>query len=112
MATVLHRTTKQLITSANTPDFPEADWIINPDMSAVSSFPPKYWIITGNTVSLMSKPERDALDVTNESARKDAAASNLDELLLAVVKALNNGSFVPGSNYDGATLKSIIKGEL
>ena len=62
MATVLNRTTKQLIPSANTPDYPVADWIINPDLSAVEGFASVYWVITGDIVTLMTQGERDAVD--------------------------------------------------
>lgn len=54
MASVLHRTTKEYRGSANTPDFPAQDWVINPDMSAVAGQPVKYWAISGDTVTLMS----------------------------------------------------------
>ena len=67
MATVLHRTTKELKRSVNTPDFPKADWIINPDLAAVSGFPPKHWAIAGDTVRLMSPAARDAVDAQEEA---------------------------------------------
>lgn len=62
MATVLHRTTKELKLSVNTPDFPIGLWVINPDLSAVIGFPSKYWTITGDGVSLMAQTARDAVD--------------------------------------------------
>lgn len=62
MANVLNRTTKQYITSANTPDYPTADWIINPDLSGVSGVPSKYWKITGDVVTEMNQTEKDAVD--------------------------------------------------
>jgi len=63
VATVLNRTTRELRASVNTPDFPVANWIINPDLSSVSGFLPKHWIITGDVVSLMDQAARDAADV-------------------------------------------------
>ena len=62
MASVLNRTTKAYRQSANTPDYPTQDWIHNPDMSAVEGFPSKYWIITGDIVTLMDQAARDAVD--------------------------------------------------
>jgi hypothetical protein len=62
VASVLNRTTKEFRPRANTPDFPSAQWIINPDLSAVAGFPAKYWKITGDVVSLMTPAERDAQD--------------------------------------------------
>lgn len=37
MADVLNRITREFIQSANTPDYPVADWIHNPDLSAVTT---------------------------------------------------------------------------
>jgi hypothetical protein len=45
MSSVLHKTTKQLIPSVNTPDYMDGNWIINPDLSAVVGIPTKYWAI-------------------------------------------------------------------
>lgn len=77
MASVLNRLTKQLIVSANTPDFPSQDWIVNPDLSAVSGFASKYWTISGDIVSLMNQAARDAVDAVELSASRDALAEQL-----------------------------------
>jgi len=45
MANVLHRTSKVYLTSVNTPDYPEEDWVINPDLSAVENVPVRYWVV-------------------------------------------------------------------
>lgn len=58
MATVLNRNTKVLRVSVHTPDYPTLNWIHDPDLSAVAGQPPKYWKITGDTVSLMSAGEQ------------------------------------------------------
>jgi hypothetical protein len=80
MADVLNRTTKQLILSANTPDYPTAQWIHNPNLSAVTGFASKYWTISGDTVSLMNQAQRDAVDAAELSASRDAQAARIDEL--------------------------------
>lgn len=83
MADILHRTTKQLLRSVNTPDYVPAwrkgepiptdgDWIVNPDLSAVAELAPKYWTLTGNTVSAMTKAERDAVDAAEAAAAAQA----------------------------------------
>ena len=95
MANVLHRTTKQYLTSVNTPDFPVLDWILNPDLSAVTGFASKYWSISGDTVTLMGQAERDAVDAAEAAALiaavraaakagYDAAVSDLTKALKAV----------------------------
>jgi hypothetical protein len=80
MATVLNRATKQLILSANTPDYPTAQWIINPDLSAVTGFASKYWTISGDTVSLMNQAQRDAVDAAELAASRDNVAAQIDQL--------------------------------
>lgn len=62
MANVLNRTTKEYLTSVNTPDYPVSAWIINPDISSVIGWPTRYWEITGDTVGLMDSTEREAVD--------------------------------------------------
>jgi len=76
MAVVLNRTTKQLIQSANTPDFPTADWIINPDLSAITGQPIKYWLISGDVVSLATPAEQAVIDAAIQATRDTA---NRDE---------------------------------
>jgi len=71
MAIVLNRITKELRRSVHTPDFPEVDWIYDPDLSAVEGFPSKHWIIAGNMVLLKDKAARDA-DDAQEAAQKAA----------------------------------------
>ncbi len=80
MANVLNRTTKQFIPSANTVEYPVEDWIINPDMSAVVGQPSKYWTISGDTVSLMSQGERDAVDAALIASARDALAAEMDQV--------------------------------
>lgn len=71
MANVLNRTTKEYLRSVNTPEYDVADWIINPDVSALAGVPTKYWVITGDTVAEMSQAEKDAVDAA-ELADKEA----------------------------------------
>lgn len=54
MASVLNRTTLQFIPSANTPDYPESEWIINPDLSYVEGVDKKYWVLYGDSIREMS----------------------------------------------------------
>lgn len=78
MANVLNRTTRQYLASVNTPDYPVAEWIVEPDLSAVAGFPAKYWAIVGDMVSLMSQAERDAVDAAELAAARDAVAGAFD----------------------------------
>ena len=62
MATVLNRTTLDLIESAHTPDYDPAQWLINPDLSGVAGLPRRYWKIVGNDVVPMTAAEMAAVD--------------------------------------------------
>lgn len=84
MADVLNRTTKVHQQSVNTPDFPTAAWIINPDLSAVVGFESKYWTITGDVVTLMSVSERAAVDTAEAAAlttsNRSGAVASVDQI--------------------------------
>ena len=75
---VLNRTTKQLLVSVNTPDYPYADWIPDPDLTAVNGYPSKYWIITGDIVTLMDQTQRDAVDASILSTNRDTTSARFD----------------------------------
>lgn len=62
MASVINRITKQYFMSVNTPDYPESDWIINPDLSAVANVPAKYWKIDGDSVVEMTTTEKSQVE--------------------------------------------------
>lgn len=78
MANVLNRTTKEYIESANTPDFPVLNWIINPDLTQVAGFDSIYWVIADDTVSLMPQAERDVLDAAILDNQRNALVNRLD----------------------------------
>lgn len=96
MAAVLHRTTLQYLPSANTPDYPVIDWIINPDLSAVIGVANKYWKVTGDVVSEMTQGEKDAKDAADLTFQRDAAVAQLQQtedvlraFMLTVLDELN-----------------------
>lgn len=80
MTDVVHRITKEYRRSVHTPDYSLADWIHNPDLSAVVGQPAKYWLITGDVISLMDQAARDAVDAQELSDRRDSIISRLDDL--------------------------------
>lgn len=91
MADVVNRATKQYIRSVNTPDFPIADWIHNPDLSAVVGQPPKYWDIVLDLITLMSATDRQAVEDAKLVATRDTRVSQIDheeDLLRAIVSIL------------------------
>lgn len=75
MSDVLNRTDGRFLQSVNTPDFDVADWIINPDLSAVAGQPVRYWLIAGDVVSLASAGEQITID-SDLAAAKDLSSKN------------------------------------
>ena len=78
----LHRTTKQVLNSVPSAELPEAqaNYIEEPDLSAVVGQPSKYWTITGDVVSLLPQAERDAIDAAEDTAALDAIADELEQV--------------------------------
>ena len=62
MADVINRTTLEFLGSVNTPDYPVASWIHNPNLSAVASVPKQYWKISGDSVLEMTLSEKNTAD--------------------------------------------------
>lgn len=81
MPNYLHRTTKEYLVSVGESDLPEAEanYIYQPDLSAVAGQPSKYWVITGDVVSLADQATRDAIDAANDQSVLDGIADELDE---------------------------------
>lgn len=77
MANVLNRTSKAYLTSVNTPDYSEVDWIINPDLSSVISVPQKYWKIDGDSVLEMTTEEKAAIDANLEISKESNYAESI-----------------------------------
>lgn len=79
MASVIHRTTLQLLTSVSTPTrvndvfiwdgkYPVEDWIHNPNLSAVEFVSKKYWKIVIDNVLEMTVPEKAIVDLADLNA--------------------------------------------
>lgn len=69
MADVINRATLEIRRSVHTPNFPTADWIVNPDLSALAGVPVRYWKVVGDTVVEMTTPEKDAVDAAVAAAK-------------------------------------------
>ncbi len=128
MGTWLNRNTKKLVKSVSPTemtnrfaDFP-ADWISQPDLSAVEGQPSIYWLITGDVVTLMDQTARDAADIQKAAATlalgraKDKLRMDDERILKAVAvyfaKELNKldaGTFTP---LTAQSVKDGIKAEV
>ena len=127
MPNYLHRTdgnsgsypyTKTYLTSVSPQDLPEneANYIQDPDLSAVSGQPSKYWNISGDVVSLANAGTRNARDADIEAvqlqAGKDAQKNSYTEneifraQIKYVVDELNilrqNAGLTPARTYADA----------
>jgi hypothetical protein len=89
MANVLNRTTKQFLASVNTPDYSEADWIVNPDLTAVAGYPSKYWDIQGDAVVLLDDAGRTASAEAEAVVVKDQADTTAAALATKALAASN-----------------------
>jgi hypothetical protein len=78
----LNRNTKRYLKSASFDDLTDdpANYILEPDMSAVEGQPSKYWVITGDVVSLADQATRDAIDAQLLSDNRDRTADEFDDL--------------------------------
>jgi len=122
----VHRTTKQYQTSVSPASLvePKANYIQDPDMSAVTGQPNKYWTITGDAVTLKSKAERNAVDATIEAQRasdeKNLATSGTDtdrrllgfmEVMVDEINILRQNAGIPPArsleDYKTATKNNI-----
>ncbi len=53
----------QYVESINTPDYPTAEWEIDPDVTGVAAVPRNHWKYDGSSVvAEMTQPEKDAVD--------------------------------------------------
>lgn len=105
MADVIHRATFVQHYSVHTPDYPAQDWIVNPDLSAVSAVPKQYWKITGDVVSEMSQGEKDAVDAGQLDAKKTEKIAAIDERTAELI----GDGFVYGSKAFSLSLPSQAK---
>jgi len=95
MANVFNKTTGQYKISVHTPDFMDADHIINPDVSALENVPRRYWKFDGfDGVTEMTQVEKDAVDnaiLAERRVRMKAAAEqefNSSPTFLAITKLM------------------------
>lgn len=126
----VHRTTKQFLRSVPSAELPEAlaNYIEEPDLSAVTGQPAKYWVITGDTISLADQATRDAIDAAELAAQRDAIADQLQQLqtvtrafaevvmdefnrhsarINGILDAIDNASNLAGVKSDVAAIQNI-----
>ena len=80
MSNVYNKTTHEIRLSANTPDYPTADWLINPDLSGVTGVPRHYRKLVGDVPTEMTAGEKATVDATAVAA--DLAARKAEALAL------------------------------
>jgi len=73
MANVVNRTTLEYRPSVNTPDFPTAEWLINPTgIELVDTVPRQHLKVVGSAIVEMSAAEKTAVDAAAATATVDA----------------------------------------
>jgi len=58
MSTVINKTTFQIIQSANTPDYMDGNWLINPNLPKCDK---KFWVLENDIIREMTQNEKDIL---------------------------------------------------
>ena len=76
----IHRTTKKQLHSVASADLPESvtNYIEEPDLSSVIGQPVKYWVVTGDVISIVDAATRAAIDAAELSAVRDELANDID----------------------------------
>lgn len=111
------------ITDASGNPVPSVHAIWKPDLSAVSGFANKYWIVgtyPDNSITLMDQASRDAVDAAETSARLDSIADDIDTnvtyshafalVVLDEVNALRTNAGL--STRTAAQLKTAVRNKL
>lgn len=83
MATVVNRTTFQIIESANSPDYDPISWLVNPpglENLQINAIPIRYWKVVDDDLAEMTQPEKDAVDTD---------AINVAAMILALQDQIN-----------------------
>ncbi len=83
MSSALHRTSLEFRGLVNTPDFDTGTWVINPDMSPVDGEPKKYWVLTGDVLSVMDQAGKDVVDAADAATTTATAEASVKGALAA-----------------------------
>lgn len=125
MATVINRNTLEILRSVNTPDYPLADYIINPfNLDVVAAIPRKYRKLVANTnpndteVSMvveMDAGEKVSVDGAEKVLEWDSKEANIERdefkaVVAAIVKTVNLR--LPSNKITAAEMKAAIREEL
>ncbi len=82
MASALQKSTMIYRESVNTPDYDNDEWILNPDLSAVTGVPRKYWKLSGNEIIEMTAEEKAVVDQPSSKEKVNAAIEFGRDLIL------------------------------
>jgi len=92
MSDVLHRITKEFRRSVNDPDFPTAQWVLDPQIAGgpfrTGGVPTKYINIAGDVVTEMSVAEKAVVDAAEAAA---LTQSNRDVPIAETTEVTANG---------------------
>jgi len=130
----VNRATAQVLTSTDATDMTNrfgstvdfstyasnAEWIYDPDLSAVAGEPTKYWIITGDVITLMDQAAQDVVDAAEDLARRNAMANSIfvtdptmkafAEVILEQINTLRTEHALPTATL--AQLRAAVFGKL
>lgn len=102
MASVINKNTLEYLTSVNSPNYSTDNWVHNPDISAVTGVPWKYWKLNGSIVEEMNVSEKAAKDAelkTIADAKTVARVDNLEITAQESSEALIDLNVVTDKNF-------------
>jgi hypothetical protein len=95
----LNRTTKEYRTGVDGNSFDPAQWLVNPDVSALQNVPTRYWKINGDdSVTEMDQSEKDVVD----------AAALPGNRIAKIVQMKKDVTAYIGSHYDPAQQVTVL----
>lgn len=96
MARVINKNTLQIIDSANTPEYLDGNWIINPDLTNVNDVPVQYWKVSNDVVVEMDQSEKDVVD---SLYLQEAIKSRINEVDIKSIQIIERGFSFDGSVF-------------
>lgn len=112
MPNYLHRTTKTQLVSVAEADLPNpvGEYILDP---VLPDAPAKYWIVSGDSVTLMDQVARDVVDAAEKAIQETAEIDSYDnplvQVLLTSINALETKAGISPTTMDAAKAEAKAK---
>lgn len=92
MSIAINRNTKKILNNIYTGFLNPVEWLINPDLSAVSNLKQKYWKLVGDSVVAMNDTEKAQADIDELNDIKNIKINKVVKEIEAFFKTRYSGS--------------------